>query len=273
MSEQNTNEKKQQPPRTRYFSCIVYADPADIENDIILHEVFRSLAYIMHDKDTKEDGTPKEVHWHVLGVTPEKHTAHSISYALAHFPSNVLVEACMNRARAWDYLIHKNDADKHQYSKQDIVYEAEAKRCFHGLHADNAEFLDDLASLSMRDLAKTYGRDYMKNFRAYNDFMQTMNAEERSVAFPTAYRSHTPCERDALERQDKYLLYRIRCDHTKVFVTSSNESIPALLRSGLASRVWTDLDRIEVDKSKTTSDDYINVLSMAYVEAKEMYCI
>lgn len=267
-----TNAKKPIPPRTRYFSCVMYDDPATFEISNILHEVFRAIAYIKHDKDVLEDGSPKPVHWHVLGITPEKHTAKTITYALAHLPQNIMTEACLNRQGAWDYLTHKRNPDKAQYDKSMIYYEAECKARFVGLKGDNEEFLEDLQTLSMRDLAITYGRDVMRNYKSYKEFIRAMHVEMQDNAYPHSFYTYDPAEREAINKEREFIAYRLTESGQKLFVSASDDSVRKTIALALDRNVWNEYDRLMVSKRKTTSfGEYAQVFDMAYVEAVTMF--
>lgn len=271
MSKEEKNVKLS-PPRGKYFSLVVYDDPNKVENMILLHQVFRSIAFIKHDKDTSKDNEgqiiPKPVHWHIIGVTPEKHTAKVITYALACYPQNVFCEYVVNRARMWNYLTHKDDPDKYQYQETDIYYEPECRQKFKGLRGDNLDFLEDLETLSPRQLAITYGRDYMKNYRQYNEFVRFLHAEETSVALPPVYREWNDRREKEAWSKYQYLLYKITPDKNRIFLEGTDKGVKHLLymvKSGAYH--FDDLDRIEINKQKTTNEDeYLNVISMAYCE-------
>lgn len=270
MSENNVKSNK--PPRTRYFSCIMYDDPSTFEIDNILHEVFRSIAYIKHDSDVLDDGTPKQVHWHVLGVTPEKHSAKTVAYALAHLPQNIMVECAINREGAWDYLTHAKNPEKHQYDKKSIYFEAECKARFKGLKGDNREFVEDMESLSMRDLAYTYGRDVMRNFKAYREYIIMMRAQEEAHETPYSTYSYDPAEKEAIDHERMFIAYRFGCDGNKRFVHASDESIRKCITLALSVPVWKEFDRIVVCKLKTSSyQEYMQVTDMAYTEAIDLF--
>lgn len=289
MTDQNnpTPVKKVSPPRTRFFACIIYDDPASFEIDKDLHEVFRAIAWMRHDKDVYDEdgertengvkikykkGDPKPLHWHVLGITSEKHTAKTVTYSLAHLPQNVMVEACINREKAFDYLTHKNNPDKYQYDKKDMYIEPEVRQRFKGLKGDNREFIEDMQSLSMRELAYTYGRDVMRNYRAYRQYLDLMEAEEESHVSPFAGYSYDPAEKAAMDAERAFIAYRIGSDGRKKFVHASDEGVRACITLALSIAGWKEYDRILIVKLKTSSyQEYYEVLSMGYVEAMSMF--
>lgn len=78
---------------------------------------------IRHDKDTKEDGSAKLVHYH-LAVKLE---SRSRSTALLKYfdkqgidTTGIQIDSCKNWISLCQYLIHKNDVDKYQYLPSDV---------------------------------------------------------------------------------------------------------------------------------------------------------
>lgn len=138
-------------------------------------------AYILHDHDVKEDGSPKEPHYHILCY---RKSGFRLTPAFRAFTQNTLIQPCRSRCHSYQYLIHKNDPDKAQYSEADIhQYHLGDKNTFiHTLaeQKDNqyAQMLDDLAQLGYRELAIKYGRDYMLNYERYERFMAKIAYEQ-----------------------------------------------------------------------------------------------
>lgn len=129
------------------------------------------FAFIYHDKDTLDNGTLKEPHFHVL-VNWDSQIA---VYSLRKFfiDQQTFIQPVINRRSSFGYLTHSNCPEKTRYEDTDVVTndynfytltESEKKE------NDNLTFLDDLNSLSLRDMAIKYGRDFMRNHNRYNAF-------------------------------------------------------------------------------------------------------
>lgn len=81
-------------------------------------------AYILHERDTKPDGTMKTPHFHVVAEFPcAKRLAtwlNALAGSLNLNPLAVSVEKCRSFEGSFQYLVHKNDPDKHQYDPSTI---------------------------------------------------------------------------------------------------------------------------------------------------------
>lgn len=109
--------------KSRTFLGVLYPDSESYDCAAVLgrlSEVFDEWAYVIHDMDTDENGVLKKAHIHWVGklanatsiqaITDGKHLA---------VPENS-VEYCKNWKYAVRYLVHKDSADKFQYSP-DVV--------------------------------------------------------------------------------------------------------------------------------------------------------
>ena len=83
--------------------------------------VIKDYAYILHDKDTKEDGTPKEWHIHLMlrfnDTVPTK--------AILSKLEGVCEVQQLQKMHSWNsaiaYLTHANDLTKHQYDENEVI--------------------------------------------------------------------------------------------------------------------------------------------------------
>lgn len=152
--------------------------PLEALRDVI--STLDAYALIVHDRDTKPDGTPKEAHIHLLAYRKKGHRI----TLYKGLPGNTFVDVPKNKRLAYEYLLHKNHPDKHQYSEKDILAENPGYFYDVPLSPDEAKqeanenFLEDLENLTRRELAIKYGRDYIKNFRAYEDFLHTLRRDD-----------------------------------------------------------------------------------------------
>lgn len=105
----------------RSFAGTLYPDSESYDCDHLLSVIrskFIDWAYILHDKDTDENGVLKKPHIHWVG----RATPRSLS-VVANFlglPENN-IEIVRNFDNTVCYLIHLNDIDKYQYSPDDVV--------------------------------------------------------------------------------------------------------------------------------------------------------
>ena len=111
--------------RTRKFSCITYLNQIQIETVLYKHwNQIRAYSYAYHDKDLKEDGTPKEPHTHLLIVTYNACTLSAVrrwfdGYTKDHKPVTTTAQKMTDEFEMYEYLIHNTVAakaeNKYQY--------------------------------------------------------------------------------------------------------------------------------------------------------------
>lgn len=83
------------------------------------HSRIKDYAYILHDKDEKDDGTLKAPHWHILLRFKDSVPTDSICSWFG------ITDNYINKIRgrfgdALAYLTHKNAPDKHQYLDEEV---------------------------------------------------------------------------------------------------------------------------------------------------------
>lgn len=165
--------------QTKTLFCRTYMALDDL-CDFLRDTHAMAWAYIVHDKDVNEDGTPKQPHIHFVAKWED---GIRLSYLGKHTRGQQThVDVCKHGTKASvAYLTHKKQPTKHQYNDTDVVsfnidvlLETKKQR----KEKDNECFLDDLVALSMRELAVKYGRDLMKNFKSYQEFICDMNVQE-----------------------------------------------------------------------------------------------
>ena len=111
-------KKKNEKYRSRTHLLELYPD--NESHCEALEKIKKSYdcAYILHDKDVKDDGTPKKPHWHVVLRFPNAKWNSSLADELG------IEERFTEEPRSFDnsllYLIHFNDSDKFQYDVDDV---------------------------------------------------------------------------------------------------------------------------------------------------------
>lgn len=135
-------------------------------------------AYIYHDMDDCEP------HYHIL---LHYDNARSGNAVLRDFVGNQnsFIEKSVSPIASYEYLTHKNDPDKYQYCDSCIV----SHNPVYWEHflpdvrdRTQLDFLEDLLSTKELDIvlmAKRYGRDFIKNYKAYMDFRHEVFIRER----------------------------------------------------------------------------------------------
>ena len=160
--------------RSRNFCLITYLSESDLVSCLNNHiQSIRAFEYIYHNKDLKEDGTPKESHFHVNLIL---YSARKLADVRRWFsggndinglPANTLGQICMDIGASHDYLTHKENPDKFQYNSEDIVSNNSSLFERHVEFSDDVSWLalnDMLAGVPLQDIAKRYGRDFIYHY-------------------------------------------------------------------------------------------------------------
>lgn len=133
-------------------------------------------AICYHDKDTNDKGEPVAPHWHVVCHWRKPASATDLKWLskVLTDTEQTLVQSPINLRGATEYLWHANSPDKHQYSEDDVIsfgLDRLLETKLEGDQKDNASFIEDLQTMTRYELGIKYGKDYMKNFRRYSDFV------------------------------------------------------------------------------------------------------
>lgn len=157
--------------RARQFFIRTYLNPDEFEPII---KAAKNWAYILHDKD---GGEP---HYHIIAVFKNARTEDGIRATIPSTQQSRIeivkngIEAC------YRYLTHEDNPEKYHYSKDEII--SNGNGYFEDNKAENEtaeQMLDDiLQGLSLRELARRYGRDFMKNWRKYTQFAYNVMLQE-----------------------------------------------------------------------------------------------
>ena len=127
--------------KSRNFLGVLYPDSESyICEEVLglLDATFKEWAYVLHDKDTDDEGNPKKPHIHWIGKRASPVPISTISNSLG-VPNNS-VEFCNRWKQSARYLIHLDSPDKEAYLPSDIV--------------SNFEISKYLSEMSDLDMAK-----------------------------------------------------------------------------------------------------------------------
>ncbi len=109
-----------------------------------------NYAYIVHDKDTNDDGSLKKEHIHLLIFFKNARWGTSILKEI-NIDNTNLIEFRENKSNAIQYLIHSNNLNKYQYNMEDIQSDIDISIYFN-------KYKDD----ETKDIAIIY--DYIINY-------------------------------------------------------------------------------------------------------------
>lgn len=113
--------KNSQNKKARVWAGIIYPESmhACIEQwpGIIQHP----YCYILHDKDTDENGEVKKAHYHIMIQWPNNTTAKAVISVLQQLGATEHAEAVNNEAYYYQYLTHANEPTKHKYSPEELI--------------------------------------------------------------------------------------------------------------------------------------------------------
>ena len=140
---------------------------------------FKFIASIIHDKDLREDNTPRLAHLHAFIEFAEKKTVLQVLGFLSELLSVdkllISVEGSNNEFLLVQYLTHKNQPNKHQYSLEAVFSnnrELLEKR-YNNVYEDNkAKELEAIKRApTLWSLASEMGLDFAKRYQGiFNQF-------------------------------------------------------------------------------------------------------
>ena len=130
--------------------------------------------YILHDRDVKEDGTPKEPHLHFLFVLCRSRRLADIQSCMKKtLRGNVMLQSCHSVSASYGYLTHENDDDKFSYDDSSIVSSADSSFWKASISFNDGNkscdiimsaYLDLLNSMPLTECAKKHGRDFIIHY-------------------------------------------------------------------------------------------------------------
>lgn len=162
--------------RNVWWFAETYLEPCEFEYAL---SKATHWAYIYHDKDVSADGRLKEPHYHILLHYDNSRTGFAVLRDFVGRQNTFVKDVYKNSSPVicYEYLTHDNDVDKYHYSKANIVSHNPVY-WEHFLPSvrdrTQTDFLEDLlqtdTDLDLREMAKKYGRDFIKNYRTYIEF-------------------------------------------------------------------------------------------------------
>lgn len=183
--------------RSRKFCCITYLNELQIKMRLLQHSnQIRVWAYALHDKDTKEDGTLKEPHYHLIIVTYTTCTVTAIRRWFSGFKDEngkditTTAQICGDVYYMYDYLTHDTvdcrEQGKYLYDKSiiqsnDVCGPSAYFRASEESNYDNitlaAEML--LKGETVQNVAKRFGRDFILHYTTIKSYVNDVLRYEK----------------------------------------------------------------------------------------------
>lgn len=185
----------------RNYEIILY--PENQEHIDVLYKVKKDFkyAYILHNKDRKDDGELKKEHWHVQVFLDNQKTLSAFSKQIGLQDNMQLIQIIKDKKKAIRYLVHVDNDEKESYDVEDIITNIDIASYFSNLISDESVDIDNMFSfideykgyLSYRTFFR-FVRDsniwsnYRRNQFAINKLIDEHNADLREEALPIFYR-------------------------------------------------------------------------------------
>lgn len=146
----------------------------DFQSFLLNCSTFAFIASIIHDSDKREDGTLRLAHLHLFIELYEKKTVLQLLVLLSEYlsidKSLISVEGSNNEFLLVQYLTHKNQPKKHQYSFEDILTNNREllERRYSNIYEDNKarELAAIKKATTLSSLATEMGLDFAKRFQS-----------------------------------------------------------------------------------------------------------
>lgn len=111
----------QKDDRTRNWCFVMYPESAPENWREILADYAAPYAVSpLHDSDINPDGEPKKAHWHVTLAHQSKKSYEQVSEITARLNATA-PQKVLNMVGNIRYMIHKDNPEKAQYEKSDII--------------------------------------------------------------------------------------------------------------------------------------------------------
>lgn len=107
----------------RKFTAILYPDSTEYECEEVLDRVknwgYEEWAYILHDRDKKQDGSPKKPHYHLILKKSTPTALITISRQIGI--SSQYVQRVRNWKKMVKYMTHDEETDKVKYELEELI--------------------------------------------------------------------------------------------------------------------------------------------------------
>lgn len=115
----------------RKWSGVLYPDAENYDCSEVLASIadyFDEWAYVLHNRDKNEDGTLKKPHYHWVGRCPTARQLEAVANKLG-VPDRDIEPVRVFKSLV-RYLIHLDDTDKVQYSRDEVLSNMDLSKFF-----------------------------------------------------------------------------------------------------------------------------------------------
>lgn len=168
--------------RGRNWSLVCYLTEEQLLKRLCAIDNIRYYAYICHDKDLCEDGSPKPRHIHLALCLHSARTQAQICGKFTDIESdagNCFGQPTRSNKSIIEYFTHKNEPEKTQYS-DDCILSNNIEYFRQNAEEDNTLCIveDMLARVPLRKLVKNYGKDFLYHYSQYKSIVEDILIDE-----------------------------------------------------------------------------------------------
>lgn len=190
MSKRSKQERRNPETHDRKFIALVYPDSTTYDYLEVLNNLrsFPEWAYILHDKDLKNDGESTKPHYHCImrgrSSKPLQTAANTLGLPVQ------FVECAEKWDKSVRYLIHADDPDKYQYPHDAVTASFDWELCLlepsERMASKGAEILNFLCEtrcgspLRLVSWSTTSGcyDEVVRHWATWRDIMRELNNKE-----------------------------------------------------------------------------------------------
>ena len=189
-------------PKFTELFLISYLPSTDIINDILEKKIksIKSYAFIYHNKDIylndiiddkneilHKKGDLKTPHYHIYLRFKTNRDVDEIKRWFMPkglldengLPYNCLSQKVKSSVACIEYLTHKNEPEKYQYSENDIISYNIDSVLENDCIDNSIDIVEDMLSGSpTRELVKRYGRDFIYHYSSYSAIVAKIKYED-----------------------------------------------------------------------------------------------
>ncbi len=169
-----------------YNASLVSYAPISYISSVLKNHIsqLKAYSYCYHDKDLDENNKLKIPHTHILICSKQPLKISTFCNWFNYINSNgekenTLGQKCIDIKSAYQYLIHENDIDKYQYFFENrITFNSDFFSVVNKEDKSLLALTDILAGCSLRDVALTYGRDFIYHYGHFKQLVLDIEQQE-----------------------------------------------------------------------------------------------